>query len=76
MAIKRQVRCTYCAVFKNGEQLDLREIIGFYDDYNEFRKRILENKSAPSTIKTQILPVDVPQYIEWIRKFLIEEKKK
>ena len=75
MAMRREVRCIYCAIFKNREQLDLREMVGFYDDYNEFRKKILANNAAPSTIKTQIIPIKVPQYVEWVKKFLIKENK-
>lgn len=73
--MRREVRCLYCAVFKvPGKQMDIKQIIGFYDDYNEFRKKILENESAPSTIKTQLVPIKTPQYIEWAKQYLIEEK--
>lgn len=75
MAMRREVRCIYCAIFKTpGIQLDIREIVSFYNDYNEFRKKILENEAAPSTIKTQLVPIKVPQYIEWVKQYLVMEK--
>jgi len=74
-AMRREVRCLYCAVFKaSGRQENIKEMVGWYDRYNAFRKEVLESESAPSTIKTQVVPIKTPQYIKWVKQYIIEEK--
>jgi len=74
MALRRELRYLYSAVFKYTEQADIRKLINFYDEYSAFRKRILEDASAPSTIKTQLVPIKPPQYITWIKQFIKDSK--
>ena len=75
MALRRELRYIYCAIFKlPGQQTDIRELISFYDEYNTFRKRMLDNKVVPSTIKTQLLPIKVPQYMAWVKQFVKDNK--
>lgn len=74
MALRRELRYIYCAVFKHAEQADIRRLINFYDEYSAFRKRILEDASAPSTIKTQLVPIKPPQYIAWVKQFIKDDK--
>ena len=75
MKIKREVRFIYLAVFRAGKQVDIRDLIKFYEDYDEFRKKILLNDAAPSTIKTQLTPIQKPKYLEWVGQYLIGENK-
>lgn len=70
MAIKREVRNSYLALLKTeGQALEVKDLLRFYDEYEEFRNRLLTNPAAPSSLKVQLPPLRVPQYVEWMKRF-------
>lgn len=70
--MRREVRCLYRKLLKeDGKILDLKKIIGFYDEYNDLRGRILNSREAPGTLKNSLPPLKMPQYLKWIRQYLI-----
>jgi len=69
MAMKREVRCTYLAVLKeNAMIVGVDELINFYEDYAKFRQKMLNNTAAPNSLKAQLQPISMPQYVEWLKK--------
>jgi len=70
MSIRREVRNSYLALLKTeGKAIDVKDLIRFYDEYDEFRNRLLANPAAPSSLKVQLPPIRVPQYVAWMKKF-------
>jgi hypothetical protein len=71
MAIKREVRNTYSALLKDGCNVSkVTDLISFYDDYIAFRQKVMQNPMAPTSFKMQLGPIKVPQYVEWLKKYL------
>lgn len=71
MAVKREVRNSYLALLKSeGKMIQIRDLIRFYDEYDDFRGRLINNPAAPSSLKVQLPPIRVPQYVEWIKRYL------
>jgi len=74
--IKREVRCLYKALLKEGKLLDLRKMIGLYEDYNKLRKKVLASDEAPQTLKVGMPPLKMPKYLKWAKKYLVKGGKK
>ena len=70
--IKREVRCLYLALLKEGRTvLDLKKMIGFYEDYNDLRARVMNSAEAPSTLKVSLPPLKMPKYLKWAKQYLV-----
>ena len=72
MSVKRELYYVYRAIFRGENQVNIKKLINYYDEYNDFRQKILGDLSAPSTIKTQLVPIRPPKYIIWLKKFVKE----
>ena len=71
MAVKREVRNSYLALLKSESKIvQVKDLIRFYDEYDEFRNKLLSNPAAPSSLKVQLPPIRVPQYVEWMKRYL------
>ena len=72
---KIRVRWIYKAVLRaDGVMIDVRDIIDMYQNYSSFRKEIQDSPIAPGSLKACLAPVNMPKYLEWIKKFAIERK--
>lgn len=71
MAMRREVMWLYLALLKDGETVNVSEIIKLYNKYNLFRKEVQSSNAAPSTFKNSLPPIDMPQYLNWIKKYII-----
>lgn len=70
--IKREVGCLYRKLLKqDGKVLNLKKIIGFYEEYNNLRSRIFNSDEAPYSLKVDLHPLKMPQYLIWIKQYLI-----
>jgi hypothetical protein len=74
--IKREVRCIYTALLKNSKMLNLRKMIGFYEEYDKFRKRVHNSEEAPMALKNYLPPLKMPKYLMWAKKYLVKAKGK
>lgn len=71
MAVKREIRNSYLALLKSeGKTIKIKDLIRFYDEYDDFRNKLLSNPAAPSSLKVQLPPIRVPQYVDWIKRYL------
>lgn len=69
--IRREVRYLYLALLKPGAVLDLAKIIGFYDEYNGLRDRVMNSQEAPAALKRDLVPLSMPKYLDWVREYLM-----
>jgi len=70
--LRREVRCLYLALLKESATvLDLRKMIGFYEDYNDLRSRVISSAEAPSTLKVSLPPLKMPKYLKWVKQYLV-----
>ncbi len=70
--IGREVKWLYKKLLKpDGSVLNLKKIIGFYDEYNDLRGRILNSREAPGTLKHSLPPLKMPLYLKWAKKYLV-----
>jgi len=76
MPMRRELRWIYKALLKpDGKVVEIRELIGFYDRYNAFRKEIQESNVAPGTLKNSLPPVKMPRYLEWLSQYIVYKKE-
>jgi len=69
--MRREVKYLYRRLLKkNGRVLDLKNIIGFYDEYNDLRGRALNNQEAPRELKYYLPAIKMPKYLQWAKQFL------
>lgn len=70
--LKREVRYLYLALLKEqGRTMDLRKIIGFYEEYEDLRNRALASDEAPKALKNNLPPLKMPKYLQWVKQYLI-----
>jgi len=70
--MRREVRCLYRALLKeDGVMLDLHKMIGFYEEYNDLRDRVMSSQEAPGTLKNNLPPLKMPKYLQWAKQYLI-----
>jgi hypothetical protein len=70
--IGREVRYLYKKLLKeDGRMLNLKRVIGFYDEYNDLRGRVLGSREAPYTLKIDLRPLKMPLYLKWAKKYLV-----
>lgn len=56
---------------ESGTVLDLRKMIGFYEEYNDLRARVMNSAEAPSTLKVSLPPLKMPKYLKWVKQYLV-----
>jgi hypothetical protein len=59
--MERKARCLYIALLKNS--CELRKMIGFYEEYNDLRSRIMNSVESPIMLKSLFLLVKTPKYL-------------
>ena len=76
--IRREVRCLYKALLREkGVTFNLKEMIGFFDEYQNLRDRVLRSREAPPSLKAGLIyDYKMPNYLKWVKKYLIKGKKK
>jgi hypothetical protein len=75
--IKKNVRCLYQAILKNKRPVKLKELVGFYYEYDELSikvndliKRVRNSVDVPFTSNVYMRTIKIPKYIEWIKGYL------
>lgn len=76
--MKREVLCLYKRLLKpNGKVLNLKKMIGFYEEYHDFRNRVLNSPEAPWPLKNEFKyspTVKMPLYLKWAKKYMVEDE--
>ena len=70
--IRREVRCLYKVLLKEkGIIFNLKEMIGFFDEYQNLRDRVLRSDEAPPSLKAGLMyEYKMPKYLKWAKKYL------
>jgi len=70
-SVRRELKWLYRALLKNeGKTINLNELVGWYDEYTNFRLRALKSDNAPSSLKVALPPINIPKYIQWIKQYM------
>lgn len=73
--MKREVRCLYKLLLKpDGKVLDVRKVLEIYEEYSDFRDKVLGADEAPVVMKGYFPEMGMPKYLEWVKQYLIEEE--
>lgn len=43
-------------------------MIGFYEEYNDLRSRVMNSAESPTMLKSLFLPLKMPKYLKWAKK--------
>ena len=75
--MRREVRCLYKALLKeDGVMLNLKKMIGFFEEYRDLRTRVLCSNEAPPSLKAGLVyELKMPKYLKWVKKYLIKGEK-
>lgn len=74
--VKREIKWLYRALLKPERvRVEVTELVGFYKEYEEFRRKVIDSNVAPATLKTSLPPLKKPQYVSWVEKFLYEDEE-
>jgi hypothetical protein len=68
----RDIRYLYLALLKKSpKRKSLKKMIGFYEEYINLRERAMNSPSAPSALKFNLPPIKMPEYLKWVKKYLV-----
>ena len=75
--MKREVRYLYLAVIDEGGRFrDIRKMIAYYEEYNEFKQRLVNDPDCPAAVKYAIAgspSLKLPKYLIWAKQFIEED---
>lgn len=75
--VKREVKYLYKKLLKpDGRILNLKNVIGFYDEFNDFVKRVHTSEESPDALKSKfgwssMSRLEMPLYLKWAKKYLM-----
>lgn len=69
--VKREIKWLYRALLKpECVRVQVAELVGFYNEYEDFRHKVLSSNVAPTMLKNTLPVIKKPQYVQWVEKFL------
>jgi hypothetical protein len=71
--MKQQIRYLYLAVIaKGGKFRDIRKMISYYEEYDEFKERVMNDPDCPAAVKGGLsVPFPkMPKYLIWIKQYI------
>lgn len=72
--VRSEIRWLYKALLRpNRVRVQIDELVGFYKEYEDFRRRVLKSKVAPTALKGSLPNLKKPKYVMWAEKFLCED---